>query len=70
MTAPTPIVLTVAEVAAEMRVSRRLVYEMVEAGDIEAFRHGRGRKRGAIRVTRAALDRYLGRVKMGAKGRT
>lgn len=46
--------LTVAEVAAVMRVSKMSVYRMIHAGDIEAVRFGRN-----FRVPESAVDNYL-----------
>lgn len=48
--------LTVAEVAAALRVSRMTVYRLVEVGELQAFRIGH-----SIRIDRAALDGYLAR---------
>lgn len=46
--------LTVAEVAALMRVSKMSVYRLIHSGDLEAVRFGRN-----FRVTEAAVDTYL-----------
>jgi excisionase family DNA binding protein len=46
--------LTVAEVAAAMRVSKMTVYRLVHAGDLPALRVGR-----SFRVPEAAVDDYL-----------
>jgi excisionase family DNA binding protein len=46
--------LTVAEVAAVMRVSKMTVYRLVHAGDLAAVRVGR-----SFRVPRHAVDDYL-----------
>jgi len=46
--------LTVAEVAAIMRVSKMTVYRLVHAGDIPAVRVGR-----SYRVPEQAVDDYL-----------
>lgn len=46
--------LTVAEVAAIMRVSKMTVYRLVHAGDISAVRVGR-----SYRVPEQAVDDYL-----------
>jgi excisionase family DNA binding protein len=48
-----PVVLKVKEVAAELRISRNLAYEIIQRGEIDALRIGQ-----AIRVTREALDEY------------
>ena len=46
--------LTVAEVAAVMRVSKMTVYRLVHAGDLAAVRVGR-----SFRVPQHAVDDYL-----------
>lgn len=46
--------LTVAEVAALMRVSKMSVYRLIHAGDLEAVRFGR-----SFRVPEKAVDEYL-----------
>jgi len=46
--------LTVAEVAAAMRVSKMTVYRLVHAGDLPAARVGR-----SFRVPEDAVDEYL-----------
>ena len=46
--------LTVAEVAAAMRVSKMTVYRLVHAGDLPAARVGR-----SFRVPEEAVDEYL-----------
>ena len=46
--------LTVAEVAALMRVSKMSVYRLIHAGQLEAVRFGR-----SFRVTEKAVDAYL-----------
>ncbi len=46
--------LTVAEVAARMRVSKMTVYRLVHNGDLEAIRVGR-----SFRVTEKAVEDYL-----------
>lgn len=46
--------LTVAEVAAIMRVSKMTVYRMVHAGDLPAIRVGR-----SFRVPQDQVDTYL-----------
>ncbi|WP_370894296.1 helix-turn-helix domain-containing protein [Janibacter sp. GXQ6167] len=47
--------LTVAEVAAIMRVSKMTVYRMVHSGELPAVRVGR-----SFRVPQDAVDKYLG----------
>jgi excisionase family DNA binding protein len=46
--------LTVAEVAALMRVSKMSVYRLIHAGELEAVRFGR-----SFRVPEAAVNTYL-----------
>ena len=46
--------LTVAEVAALMRVSKMSVYRLIHAGELEAVRFGR-----SFRVPEAAVHAYL-----------
>ncbi|MDP9442891.1 MAG: helix-turn-helix domain-containing protein [Actinomycetota bacterium] len=46
--------LTVAEVAAAMRVSKMTVYRLVHSGDLPAVRVGR-----SFRVPESAVDEYL-----------
>ena len=48
--------LTVAEVAAAMRVSKMTVYRLVHAGELPAVRVGR-----SFRVSEDAVDEYLRR---------
>jgi excisionase family DNA binding protein len=48
-------VLTVDELAAELRIGRRQAYELVNSGALRVVRVGR-----SIRVTRAALAAFLG----------
>ena len=48
--------LTVAEVAARIRVSKMTVYRLVHSGDLEAVRVGR-----SFRVPESAVDDYLRR---------
>jgi excisionase family DNA binding protein len=49
-----PTFLTVAEVAAQMRVSKMTVYRLVHAGELEAVRVGR-----SFRVPESAVADYL-----------
>lgn len=53
--------LTVGEVADHLRLSERSVYNLLKAGEIESFKIGRSR-----RITRQALDAYIGRIAKGA----
>jgi excisionase family DNA binding protein len=46
--------LTVAEVATMLRVSKMSVYRLIHAGELEAVRFGR-----SFRVPSAAVDTYL-----------
>lgn len=48
--------LTVAEVAAQMRVSKMTVYRLVHSGQLEAVRVGR-----SFRVPEHVLEEYLAR---------
>jgi excisionase family DNA binding protein len=52
--------LTVAEVAAALRVSRMTVYRLVHSGALGALRIG-----GGIRVPEAALMEYLAHAGLG-----
>ena len=52
--------LTVAEVAAIMRVSKMTVYRVVHSGEIEAIRVGR-----SFRVPKQAVDQYLRDASVG-----
>lgn len=47
---------TVAEVAAQLRVSKMSVYRLIHNGELEAVRFGR-----TFRVPQPAVDRYLDR---------
>lgn len=49
-----PVFLTVAEVAAVMRVSKMTVYRLVHSGELPAVRVGK-----SFRVPQGALDAYL-----------
>ena len=46
--------LTVAEIAASMRVSKMTVYRLMRSGAMESIRFGR-----SYRVPKAAVQRYL-----------
>lgn len=50
--------LTVAEVAKELRVNRNFVYKLINNGELEAV------KIGSIKVRREALNRYVERCKL------
>ncbi len=50
-----PAVLTVDEVAAELRVSSWTIYQRIKDGSLRSIRVGR-----LIRVPRVALDEFLG----------
>lgn len=57
MTAQTPSALmTVAEVALVMRLSKATVYRLVQAGEIPAVRFGR-----SYRVPKSAVSAYIAR---------
>lgn len=49
--------LTVAEVAAAMRLSKATVYRLMQAQEIPAVRFGR-----SYRIARAAIDDYIARA--------
>lgn len=53
---PTPL-LTVREVAGILRVSRSLVYQLVEGGKLAC--HRIGNRNGAIRISAADVEDYL-----------
>jgi excisionase family DNA binding protein len=55
-----PELMTVAEVAAIMRVSKMTVYRLVHSGEIEAIRVGR-----SFRVPKQAVDQYLRDASVG-----
>ena len=48
--------LTIAEVAAQMRVSKMTVYRLVHGGELPAVRVGR-----SFRVTQGAVDAFIKR---------
>jgi excisionase family DNA binding protein len=52
--------LTVEEVAAELRVSPQTVYRRIGAGELEAVQLGRGSK-APIRIRVGAVERFLAR---------
>lgn len=52
--------LTVAEIAANMRVSKMTVYRLMQSGEIESIRFGR-----SYRVPKTAVQRYLESVNPG-----
>lgn len=56
-------VLTVNEVAEELRCGRNQAYELVNSGELHSVRIGR-----AIRVPRWALEEYLGRPERSIQG--
>ncbi len=49
--------LTIAEVAARLRLGRTTAYQLVQQGHLAAHRVGKGR--GTIRVTEEDLNAYL-----------
>ena len=53
-TCPTAMFLTIAEVAAKMRVSKMTVYRLVHGGELPAVRVGR-----SFRVTEDDVNEYL-----------
>jgi excisionase family DNA binding protein len=48
-----PDVLKVPEVAADLRVDRKTVYGLIQAGELRALRMGK-----ALRITRQALEEF------------
>jgi excisionase family DNA binding protein len=52
--------LTVAEIAASMRVSKMTVYRLMQSGAMESIRFGR-----SYRVPKSAVQRYLDSVSPG-----
>lgn len=54
--APPEPLLTVAEVAARLRLSRLAVYRAIERGDLAAIRFG---KSGHLRIRASVLARFL-----------
>ena len=58
--------LTVAEVAAELRVSRMTVYRLISKGALGALRIGGNGSSGAIRIPEAELYAYKKRAAMPA----
>lgn len=59
---------TVREAASLLRVSKSLVYGLVESGRLSASRLGKGR--GAIRITKADLISYIEDNRTEASGAT
>lgn len=54
-TAPRPtLLLTVEEVAGELRIARRRIYEMIRTGELPSVKIGKSR-----RITRAAVEEYV-----------
>jgi excisionase family DNA binding protein len=49
-----PVMFTVAEIAEKLKVSSRLVYKLVETGELLSYRIGT-----AIRIKQEDLDTYL-----------
>jgi excisionase family DNA binding protein len=48
------LLLTVEETAAELRIARRRIFEMIAAGELRSVKIGKSR-----RVPRAALEEYV-----------
>ena len=59
--------LTVTEVAAELRVSKGTVYEMCKTGNLPSIRVGMNK--GSVRIPRDALEKWL-RAKLQAEAST
>jgi len=55
--ADTPAALTIDAAADYVSMSRKTIYDELRAGRLAAVRLGP--RRGAVRITRAELDRYL-----------
>jgi excisionase family DNA binding protein len=53
-------VFLISEAASYARVSQSLLRAAIRRGELKAIRVGRGKKRMHVRVTRAALLRWLG----------
>jgi excisionase family DNA binding protein len=53
MTRRGPDVLKIPEVAADLRVDRKTVYQLIRSGELRALKMGR-----ALRVTRDALEQF------------
>jgi excisionase family DNA binding protein len=55
--------LTVDEIAAELKVSKTIIYRLIRTGDIEAVNivteHGQIAKKGHYRIRRSDLDLYI-----------
>ena len=62
MKTPDPI-LKVDEVAAQLRVSKTMVYRLCSDGEIACYRIGRGR--GAVRILESSVTRYLEGARTG-----
>lgn len=59
--------MTVAEVAAQLRVGLRTIYSLCESGELACYRIGS--ERGTIRITSNDVEQYLSRVRSGRAGR-
>lgn len=53
---PRPRFMTLHEVATELAISHRQVYQMVRRGDLRAIKFG---ERGTWRIERAVLDEFV-----------
>ena len=59
--------MTVAEVAARLRVGLRTIYSLCESGELACYRIGS--ERGTIRITWDDVEQYLSRVRSGRAAR-
>jgi excisionase family DNA binding protein len=50
---------TVNEICADLKISKALVYQMVESGELPCYRLGGKGRRGTIRVSEADLAEFL-----------
>ncbi len=57
--------LTVAEIAAQLRVSKWTVYRLIEDGALKAIRVGRGK--GSIRVFESAYKDYVAQCQVATQ---
>jgi excisionase family DNA binding protein len=59
--------LTPAQVAARLGVSKALVYQWVEEGRLPAYRLGTGGRRGRILIDEVDLNAFLATCRSGAQ---
>lgn len=58
--------LTIRQVAADLQVSRKIVYQLIDSGQLDAFRPGRRH----YRILKEALQDYKNRCRSGGNGFT